>query len=473
MKELRKILEQTKPDILTKREDELRQLILKHPNFDEKSLAYILWPKDPHQMVYLRYTRGRLLKQVRHTVLDLKDSSEYQAKFSDCHKDFMVVQVLRSMGMRKEMVYFAERLIKRALRLEMSELVRALADNLYFHYGSVEIDNVKAKKYLELAQEYEAIQTAEIQARRNFVRLARQFSKSYVGDPGALKVAQEVAEKMQAGLANNETFQYRYLAYYAIALCAQLARDKELLIKTCNDALKFFQGKSYPIPNSVQFLFGFELQIALAIKSKDFQFARRAVKMGEELAKEIPLNYSLCLSHKAIIGFHEQDDELVATAITESKAYREFPALQEYWLIIDAFAYFLEIDADVPFRVGKFLNEVPIYSQDKQGLNITIIVIQVLFLIKRRKYGALIDKWEALRKYSSRYLKKDHTFRSACFLKMILMLPTHNFHPAAIERHTSGLLKRLRAYPESDIEIVPYERLWGTVCSCVGEYYGV
>ena len=287
MKELRRLLEQMRPALLTKREDELRRLILKHPNFDEKSLAYILWPEDEHQMAYMRHTRDRLLRQIRHTVIDLKDNSDFQGKVADCHKDFMIVQVLNSLGMRTEMVYFAERLIKRAVRLEISEMVRTLADNLYFHFGSANSDNTKAKKYLELAEEYERIHLAEVRARRDFTKLARLFSKSYVGDPGAIEVAEQIANKMRDGLAENTSFRYRYLAYYSIAIYAQVSKDKDRLIETCNDALKFFQGKSYPIPTSVQFLFGFELRIALAIQSKDLTLASRAIIIGEELSKEV------------------------------------------------------------------------------------------------------------------------------------------------------------------------------------------
>ncbi|MEO1413482.1 MAG: hypothetical protein AAFW73_26625, partial [Bacteroidota bacterium] len=288
-----------------------------------------------------------------------------------------------------------------------------------------------------------------------------------------IDLAREIVEELQGNLEQNHTFRYRYYTYYVTAILAQIEGDKERLVAVCDEALIFFQGKNYPIPNTVIFLFGFSLRFALAIKAQDYELASRSIKVGMELTQNIPYNYSICLTRKALIGYHTNDDELVIEAIEESQKYRNFPGLKEQWSIIDAFAHFLEIDVDVPFRIGKFLNEVPLYSQDKQGLNITIIVIQVLFLIKRRKYGALIDKWEALRKYSSRYLKKDHTFRSACFLRMILMLPTHNFHPVAIERHTKGLVKKLREYPESDIEIVPYERLWEEVKSCVAEYHAV
>ncbi len=471
MKELRKLLANIDPEILSKRERELLRLITSGVDRSDRQIADLMWPKDKHQIVYLRQTKDRIMRHLGHIVMDLKENSPYQGRVAECHKEFMALQILRSLGMRQELVFYAERLIRRALRLELSDIITAVADALYLHYGSLVGDAIKAKKYLAMAEEHEQIQLAERKAQRLFISLASHFTRSYVGNARVLEEARVTARELHAGLEQNASFRYRYYTYYVIALYAQLSRDKRMLIDICDEALIFFQGKTYPIPNAVHFLFGFELRVGLALKTKDYTLARRAVRMGLELAENIPYNYSICLSYQAMIGFHEGDDNLVIDAIDASRHYRNFPALREQWLIIDAFARFLEIDADSPFRLGKFLNEVPLYSQDKQGLNITIMVIQVLFYIKRRQFGTLIDRWDALRKYSSRYLKKDHTFRSACFLKMILMLPTHNFHPVAIERHTSPLLKKLQEYPESDVEIVPYERLWKEVVNSVEEYH--
>ena len=326
----------------------------------------------------------------------------------------------------------------------------------------------RSKKYLEIIEEYEPIQLAERKAKRYFVDLAGHFSKSRVGNPDTVALAKKYSANLLYGLDQYKSFRYHYFTYWVQSIHAELQQDKNLLLQVCDRALKFFQSKNYPIPNIIVFIFGFQKRISIALATKDYALAHRSVALGMELMENSPYNYSYCLVYKAMIGFHQSDAQLVLEAIQESQDYRSFKQQAEQWHIIDAFAHFLDIETGQNFRLGKFLNQVPIFSQDKSGLNITIIVIQVLHYIKQGEFGKVIDRADALKKYHSRYLKKDHTYRSNCFIKMILTLPAQNFHPVAIERHTASTFKRLQAFQEgSDVEIAPYERLWEEVTKCL------
>lgn len=75
------------------------------------------------------------------------------------------------------------------------------------------------------------------------------------------------------------------------------------------------------------------------------------------------------------------------------------------------------------FKVSKFLNDTPLYSKDKRGMNIALLVFQIVWLIFARHHNETIDHMEAIEKYSTRYLKRDDTFRSSCFIKMLLVVP--------------------------------------------------
>ena len=117
-------------------------------------------------------------------------------------------------------------------------------------------------------------------------------------------------------------------------------------------------------------------------------------------------------------------------------------------------------------RVNKFLNEVPIYSKDKRGTNITILILHILFLLQQGKYGVIIDRMESLKTYAHRYLRKDDTYRSNCFIKMLMQLPAADFHKQGVIRKAQKYWEKLQAVPlevanqSAEIEIVPYEMLW-------------
>ena len=121
------------------------------------------------------------------------------------------------------------------------------------------------------------------------------------------------------------------------------------------------------------------------------------------------------------------------------------------------------------FRMGKFLNSVPIYSKDKRGLNIPILIIQLLFMIVKKDYDQSLERFDAIQKYCSRYIKKGDNLRSNCFINMLLQIPKASFHKAGVIRKAQKYYDQLLATPlevsgqAHEIEIIPYEDLWGFI----------
>ena len=95
--------------------------------------------------------------------------------------------------------------------------------------------------------------------------------------------------------------------------------------------------------------------------------------------------------------------------------------------------------------------------------------MQILFLIQQKRYGEVSDRTEALNAYCYRYLRRDDTFRSNCFIKMLMVLPKAQFHKAGVmrqaDKYYQQLLKsnEIRNTKSSDIEPIPYEALWQLV----------
>jgi hypothetical protein len=122
-----------------------------------------------------------------------------------------------------------------------------------------------------------------------------------------------------------------------------------------------------------------------------------------------------------------------------------------------------------PFRINRFLNEVPHYSRDKSGRNIAILIIHVLFLFIQKKDDELDRRLDALGQYSFRYLRNDETLRSNAFIKMLQKLPDAHYHPIGIQRRVSKFYKRLTETPmnisedSAETEVIPYEHLWEIV----------
>ena len=128
-----------------------------------------------------------------------------------------------------------------------------------------------------------------------------------------------------------------------------------------------------------------------------------------------------------------------------------------------------EREALKPFIFSKFINSVPFHSKDKSGQNITILVLQILFLLSDRKYDKIIDRIDALTQYSYRYLRNDETFRSNCFIKMLILMSNASFNPIRTRTYTMELSKKLKKShlntdeKSTQVEIIPYDYLWEVI----------
>ena len=131
------------------------------------------------------------------------------------------------------------------------------------------------------------------------------------------------------------------------------------------------------------------------------------------------------------------------------------------------------------FKIGKFLNEVPVFSKDKRGLNVSIIIVQIMLLLKQKKYNAIIDKMAGLERYSSRYLNMFNTYRCNCFIKMLLQLEKRSFHPIAVQRHTEKYMEKLQKVPLEkseavlEMEIIPYDTLWKMILKLLAKQQNI
>lgn len=126
------------------------------------------------------------------------------------------------------------------------------------------------------------------------------------------------------------------------------------------------------------------------------------------------------------------------------------------------------------YKQGKFLNSIPVYSKDKRDLNVSSLIIQIVFVIVKKDYDQAIDRIEAIEKYCSRYLRKDENFRSNCFIKALLQVPISGFHKAGVERRAKKYIGQLSDVPLEmsnqpyEVEIIPYEDLWQIIMDSLG-----
>ena len=185
------------------------------------------------------------------------------------------------------------------------------------------------------------------------------------------------------------------------------------------------------------------------------------------------LNWLIFLEYYFLLCLHTRNYEKaleIYNQVIDDPIFKVYPAQsKEKWKIFESFLNYV-IPAGAPgakkFNVHKFINEVPLFSKDKAGYNLSIIVAQIIILVNMGDYLKIVDRAESLKLYASRYIKKERNPRSYYFIKMLLVMVAYDFEPkktAQIANKFFVKLKESHLGKQSDLEtleVIPYDILW-------------
>ena len=450
---------------------------------EEEAIALL---SDQSQKKKYQNAKYRLQKKLLNTIFFIDQKQEYftayDRAFYDCHKKWVAGFILARRGAIKLSIDIREKLFKKAEKFEFTHICMSCANDLKYQYGSL-LGNVKKFEfYRQKHHQYAKIVHAENLISDHY----NIFVLRYVRNKGTQKEGFEIAERAIIEL-DQQTVQpqtSRYIFFYNFLLVARYlaTNNHPKVVAECQQALDILKNKPY-VPYGFLRSFLYQ-QIASYTQLKEYDRGRAAVeeclnyveKSRGDRAWFVVMKLSITLS------LHTQSYQAAWQDFEEATRHRQFKKLfanqQENWLITEAYLAFLVKTGKIEttqkkyhkFRVRKFANSLPIFSKDKEGFNIPILIIQALLHITNNKLDAAFDNIERLAAYGSRYLRKDdHNFRSHCFIKMLAELPKQSFHPVAVERHTARFRKRLTEKPINisnqsyELEIIPYEDLWEMV----------
>ena len=413
--------------------------------------------------------------------LDVREvaQSERQRAYYACHREWAAAKILIGKGARISGISLCHKLLKIARKYEITGLVVDIARTLRLHYGTREGDAKKFDQYNQLFKEYEAIWQAENKAEEWYTTLIIK----YVNDKSTKVALHQKAIEYFEGLKPD----LEKYGSYRLHLCGSLIKisihtsinDYEQTIEVCKQSLNHFNSKGYLATTPLQ-IYYYQLLICYT-QLKKYQEGREVAQRCLELMEEEgSFNWFKYHELQLILCFHTREYQAAYELIMETTEHPRFQFLpdhaKEMWRIFEAYIHYLiEVERiQVPdndtyfnkFKLGRFLNDTPIFSKDKRGMNIPILIIHILFMILHSRYDRAIDKIEAIEKYCSRHLRKNDTFRSNCLIKMLVKIPSNGFHRAGVIRKAAPIFDKLKSIPldvanqTNEIEIIPYEDLW-------------
>lgn len=470
--------------IIFERDSKLRQLyegIYHRRVTNEATAADLLYPGQIAG-TKLSNLRERLKERLANMAFLLEFQtpgfSLREETYFEMNKRWSAANVFMAKGARIIGIEMLEDVMKQSMQFEFTQLCLSTAAILRLYYGTIKGDQARYDFYHRLYQEYHHIWVMESETEMLYTDLTSKYVNAKATRPELAKMADGYFTQVMPYLQASSVFQLQFYGRMIQMTVSTGQNDYARTAELCEEAIAFFREKTFDCTLAFQ-VFYYQLVLSCT-QLKDYERGAKTIMDYQSLYEEGTFNWYKIQEMFFLLAIHTRHYDEAASICDRLQAHPNMNSqpvqIAGIWTIYGAYVYYLRLigkascrqdgDRAARFRMRKFMNEIPAFSMDKQEMNVPILIIQILFFIQNRNYVQSTERIEAIKKYSSRYLRHDDNFRSNCFIKMLMQIPESAFHQQAVLRRTEKQLHLLQSMPieianrKHEIEVVPYEDLW-------------
>lgn len=459
--------------------------IVKDQFKSDEEAAKILYDDESASPKYRKLKsdlKDRLVEAVSLSDINEKDMSDYQKAYYQCHREWLSLKLLSGQNFNESAQYVAQRLLKKAAKYDFTFLCLDITSYLRLYFGLLAGNRKQMQEYSDLFLHYEAVYRAESEAETLYTNLIVNFTNQRSKVQSLQSTVLEAYNKVAPSLEQFKTYRVQLYGRMIGLMCFTNVDDHAGALRYSEESIHFFEALPYEARAPLQM---FYLQcLRCHAQLHQFGLGLKVADRYEKLVRDGTYNWFKYNELRLYMHLHNNQLEEGATILISVLKHPRFGFLpensQEIWRLYEAYLYWLATMGKITnlspqkYKPAKFFNSTPIFSKDKSGINVAILIIKYLYLFSERKYSQMIDETEALEQYSYRYLNQDATRRSFLFIKMLVQLPMSGFDLRTIrqksERYSLPLISQTKQGAENvqEIEIVPYEYLWETILGHLG-----
>jgi tetratricopeptide (TPR) repeat protein len=481
-------------DIILEPDSKMQQLydalVSQRVRSDDEGLSWLLDGGDEASKLpnLKNKLKDRMLDSV--FLLDFKEPgfSDRQKAYFECYKKWAAGMILVMRNAKVSGIDLLEKLLRHSIRFEFTELTCDILRVLRIHYSTNAGDLKKYENTREQLHHYQEIWQMENQVEDFYTELVIRYVNSKATKMEVSEQAKLYYGLVKPYLEKCDSFKLQIFGRLVQVFAYSSLNDYVTTARLCEEAVRFFDKKDYDSGFPLQ-VFYYNL-ITCYLQLREFEKGQHIIERCQNLVDPGSFNWFKLQELFFLLAMHTAHYEMAAQVLNKVMNDPRFDnqsfQITEIWKIYHAYVHFLNKIGKIPsdshslqrnskFKLSKFLNETPVFSKDKRGMNIPILVVQILYALAENDYQQCVDRMEGIEKYCSRYLKQNDTFRSNCFIKMLLQIPMHAFHSDRVIRHTQKLYEMLCSVPMEvanqtwEIEIIPYESLWQLTVSTLGK----
>ena len=437
--------------------------------------------KDPNY----RKLKNKLIRQLINTAffVDVNQPAfnERAKAYFTAYRDFAAGVVLMTRNSTKSGIYILQLVLEQAIKYEFTDLAADVARMLRRSYARDGGDYEKNQYFSTLHRKYEEKRRYEILATDYHETLVSYYLTKRSPNKEIHRLASEYFEEVFPYMEKVDTSNYYSLVYSIGIIKFSSVNEIKNALQLANEALEILKPRKNTNRSTL---------LNFAAQKLAFYNQLRIINEGE-----VNTLIDYCYSFVVEGDFNWfRLNELYFYHCIYSLRYKE--ALATYqkvtlvpnfnlldgshhdnWLLLGGYLHLLarlgvlkteEVESIVgTFRFGKFFNEIEVLDKDKEGMNIPLVLLPILFHLAQKSFDDQKDiSIDALEKYRQRWLANDMNRRSDSFLKMLIAFAKKDYSSAAAEKKINKELEILKnetpevAGQNFAVEIIPYETLW-------------
>lgn len=427
----------------------------------------------------------RLMNSILFVDLSGKEFTDFHRKVQEMYKLWLVAENLHRRGALIAYFDIAEKALSLAVETEILPAIIELSRGLKVFYA---IRPRHRKDFIRLSiifEQYWPMFQAEVEAQDDFLFFISNCSEKKGFGKKFAKQAAQLFHKYEDKIGQYHNVLFNVYARLFQLYAKTLVHDWEGGCIAANQALDFLVKKK---DRNREYIYLFSTQKASCLMM--LQRYGDAKNILDSIVDLIPEGKPSWFKNREIAvvnAFYAEKYEEASEIVFCKMGHPQFKVVnevdQETWRLYKGFLFLLirsgklslpKVTAEnqAHFRVGKWMNEMPIYSQDKRGGNIPLLILQLHFIIQDvgnnpELYDEVCNRAEALRKYAYRnFGKTDEHFRTDCFVSLLQLLVRNWYLPKELDVAEKPVLKKMSAIASDlvdnsfETEIVPYERQW-------------
>ncbi len=450
---------------------------------DEMAAKYLYGHEDKKDPAYQRL-KNRLIRQLANTsfFVDVNQPSynnRLKAYFA-CYRDFAAAYVVLLRGSNKASICLFEQVLEQSIKYEFIELSSEITRHLRYITSRNLIDKKQHKIYVILHRQFEEKRRLEMLAQDYCEELVDYYSTQQSPNKEIQRLADKYFNELSPMLSSADTSRFYYYTYTIGIIKYFAINDCQSVLQLIDVSLPLLESRKNTNRSMILSIVLQKLACLTQLRIFENNPGEKLMNYCVSLATDGHINkidtfrtyfYYLSYQHK-----YQQALYLFNQAVSCFEFSQVAGFSKDSWLLFGGYLHLLaaigkldpnQVEGIVgPYRYGRLVNEIKVVDKDREGMNIPLLLLPILYNLANGNTQEHIRSKEALEKYRQRYLDNEINHRSATFVNMLLALDKKTDNPVdAGKRIKKGLAALSQEQPQVigqsfAIEIIPYEDLW-------------